>query len=368
MIRELGRKVLSFFRKKRLVEIVPFDTLFPGVEKIWIVPPQEVPTPEAVDMEFVPGVAHYRQPVYRTPGVFAAILHDVLYCPANNVILTEQGQVLAESISTIPRPEYLDHYALSARRIERIRGPAAALRSVHNQFYHALIDNPPRLWALGHPALAHLGAIELLLRDGPTPLEQYILRGLRPPNVVVRRLKRRRLYRIDTFVFVSFMNRRHAACLDPVYLEAFRRAFCPDRPRRPRHRIYISRAGRTRGTRRVLNEPEVVAELERWGFRAYLLEDLSFEAQAELFYDAEMVVGAHGAGFANLIYARGAKVLEWFPSPHVVPSYYFLCKATGNLYFRRHASESWRDRDFVIDLDVLRRALDEMTNSQRHGG
>ncbi|WP_272506981.1 glycosyltransferase 61 family protein [Salinibacter sp.] len=36
------------------------------------------------------------------------------------------------------------------------------------------------------------------------------------------------------------------------------------------------------------------------------MEDLSFPDQVELFAESEIVVGAHGAGLANLLFCRDA--------------------------------------------------------------
>lgn len=75
-------------------------------------------------------------------------------------------------------------------------------------------------------------------------------------------------------------------------------------------RIYICRRKATK--RRVLNEEPLISKLRTKGFEPYILEDLSVEHQIRLFASAEMVIGPHGAGFANLIYADEPKVIELF--------------------------------------------------------
>jgi hypothetical protein len=55
-------------------------------------------------------------------------------------------------------------------------------------------------------------------------------------------------------------------------------------------------------------------KLESYGFDSYVLEDLSFYEQVDLFSSAEIVVGPHGAGFTNTIFADDLTLLELFGS------------------------------------------------------
>ncbi|MDZ5810498.1 glycosyltransferase family 61 protein [Halorubrum sp. AD140] len=91
-------------------------------------------------------------------------------------------------------------------------------------------------------------------------------------------------------------------------------------------RIYISREDAHE--RRVVNEEEVMDALEPYGFESYLLTELSFERQIELFANAECVVGPHGAGLSNIIFADECSVLEIF-GKKVKPTYYMLANSAG---------------------------------------
>jgi capsular polysaccharide biosynthesis protein len=76
-------------------------------------------------------------------------------------------------------------------------------------------------------------------------------------------------------------------------------------------RVVISR-GDAPGThrRRVVNEPAMIDALSKFGFEAHNLGMLTLAEQIKLFSEAEMVVGPHGAGFANMVFCRpGAKAL-----------------------------------------------------------
>lgn len=96
-------------------------------------------------------------------------------------------------------------------------------------------------------------------------------------------------------------------------------------------RIYISRAGAR--FRRVLNEVEVIATLQREGFTVVKLETLSVAAQARLFSEAEVVVSPHGAGLTNILFCQpGAVVVEIFSPRCVIPAYYGMA-SRGHLRY-----------------------------------
>ena len=359
VLRPYARAVLNRLRPKRDIEFETYQALFPDANRDQLLPPKTIPTPELAGATCVPGVAQYEAATYTCPAVEAVELENVLYCPTNNVVLTEEGQIVAESSTTIRRPEYIDSHAISARRIENLPGTHTALRSRFNHYYHHLIDHASRLYFLNHSALANEDAVGLLLRDGPTPFETYLMDRLKPSHVEPISLHSGRLYRIERYLLLTPMTRRHAGYQRESYLQAFEQAFLPSRPSRQSERVYIGRRPKGSKGRRVLNESDVMQALHPLGFTHYLLEDLSFEEQCRLFYDADAVVAPHGAGLANLIYAKHASVIEYFPSRHVVPSFYFLAKSKGLSYRRLHGAEAWREDDFEMDVPRLLSALDE---------
>ncbi len=76
--------------------------------------------------------------------------------------------------------------------------------------------------------------------------------------------------------------------------------------------VFISRSNAVE--RRIVNEDEVMEALSEYGFERYLLENNTVEENAALFNEADIVVGAHGAGLTDLIYCDDATVIEIFGS------------------------------------------------------
>jgi hypothetical protein len=118
--------------------------------------------------------------------------------------------------------------------------------------------------------------------------------------------------------------------------------------------IYISRANAL--TRRVINEEDVVYALEKLGFSCYVLESLAYGDQVQLFSQASFVIGAHGAGFTNLLHSERATLFELF-GPSWVKSYYRnLACALGLRYEFMMCDE--RESDLIVDVRKLLRRVE----------
>jgi capsular polysaccharide biosynthesis protein len=76
-------------------------------------------------------------------------------------------------------------------------------------------------------------------------------------------------------------------------------------------KIYINRKDGN-PHRFIINEKEVEESLKKKGFTSLTLSEYSFSEQINLFYNAEYVVGLHGAGFANIIFCKpNTKIIEF---------------------------------------------------------
>ena len=63
--------------------------------------------------------------------------------------------------------------------------------------------------------------------------------------------------------------------------------------------------------RTIDNEEEVKSYLSSMGFEIIRLSDYSFKDQVSIFNSAEIIIGLHGAGFANIVFAqKNTKIIE----------------------------------------------------------
>jgi hypothetical protein len=92
--------------------------------------------------------------------------------------------------------------------------------------------------------------------------------------------------------------------------QSFAQCFAPGG--KAERRLFISRAGMpyAHGLR-LINHEEIEAAAERLGFEIVMPEKLGFAEQIAMFSGARVIVGAHGSGFANMVFApKGAAIIE----------------------------------------------------------
>ena len=82
-------------------------------------------------------------------------------------------------------------------------------------------------------------------------------------------------------------------------------------------KIFIDRRESTYNHCQIINDEEVKTHLKKKGFVVYKVGELGFFEQIYLFQNAKVIIGAHGAAFANLIFCKpNAKVFDIIPENH----------------------------------------------------
>lgn len=150
----------------------------------------------------------------------------------------------------------------------------------------------------------------------------------------------------------------------PWVVQYLRQRLLPDAESGARRRLYLTR-GHQRQTRRIVNEEEVLALVEHHGFECIDPGAMTVEAQIRAFRDAEVVIGVHGAGMANLVFASpGTRVVELFSPDYVNVCYWALTQALEGVEYRYLVGEGRPHRsreramkgvstDVVVDLTKL---------------
>ncbi|MCC3414668.1 MULTISPECIES: tetratricopeptide repeat protein [unclassified Microcoleus] len=128
-------------------------------------------------------------------------------------------------------------------------------------------------------------------------------------------------------------------------------------------RIYISR--NRASYRRIVNDEEVVAYLEKIGFSTVKLEMMSVAEQAACLAAAEVVVAPHGGGLTNLVFCSpGTKVIEIF-SPIYVPTCFWTISNLCELEHYYLIAELFDDqthkysghKDMRVDMNSLEKLM-----------
>jgi hypothetical protein len=128
-------------------------------------------------------------------------------------------------------------------------------------------------------------------------------------------------------------------------------------------KIYISR--KAANYRKILNEEELMPILKKYNFAIYMPEELSVKDQITLFSNADIILGIHGAGLANILFAdKNAKMLEIFPQYYLDQGISILSKVIGIAYFYMvgHSininNVHPQKKDFIIEPGEFDQAID----------
>jgi capsular polysaccharide biosynthesis protein len=130
-------------------------------------------------------------------------------------------------------------------------------------------------------------------------------------------------------------------------------------------RLYISRSAAR--DRRISDESSLAPLLAEYGFTWLRLEQLAFRQQIELFANADVVCGLHGAGLANALFMRPeSKMIEifdpgypeicWWTAASVsgIDYYYLLGEGPREGFADPGRNFELNHRDVVCDPDKLR--------------
>lgn len=359
-------------RKSPMSSPVCMDEAYPDIRKDYYVPPQAIPISESHIRSCPRAPEILKNGAYTIPEDYVVTLRNASCCTTNNVVVPSAGRILIESMNGATTfSKVLGPIPAEAfDGVKSVDGYATLLDSNFSGYYHQLLELVPRLLALNRPPYTEVGEIKLLTSRGIHPIAALVLSRLRGLKLQPVHLAPGGLLRVEQLLFTPFKTRQFAGFLPPRYADELRSILLPTRAPTRRHRIFISRE-RSR-KRRIRNQDALLRMLARLGFEKYVLEDMTPEAQIELFYDADVVVGTHGAGLTNVLFSPHVRVLELFPHKAIVPHYLFLCKSLGHPYrfWSNSASSRW-------DLEYMRLRLRQHidskpqlgddASSQRHG-
>ncbi|MGD1931572.1 MAG: DUF563 domain-containing protein [Leptolyngbyaceae cyanobacterium] len=367
------RKLLDRLREDlwmNFINITDIDELAQQTkaEKIELFEDFSVDNSETKHCRYVGMAKHLESDTYNytSASVFSITLADTLYYSSRrHILLTKTFKVIAESLGLVTKRS-LQRYIkeinlikLFLNKHEYIPGHSCLLRNFRNQnYYHCLIDNLPKIYHLNQEPYRSIPEINLLISGKLSSAEEFFLAKILPSNVKIKFVREDCCYHLEKCIFVQPLTRWMSGYLPRPYLEHFAEKALPQRARNRKNRIFISRKSASK--RHIKNESELMSCLRPYGFKSYSLENLTVEEQAELFYDAEYIIGVHGAGMSNILFAEQANVLEIFPGSEIIPHYYFLSKSLGHKHqlFFANASNNINEKAFEVNVTELMEILE----------
>lgn len=268
------------------------------------------------------------------PCTFVASLNHARVWEDSKVITTD-NQLLREVSKEIVNGEYhdLQYDDIRFRRLllppEKLKGRTAVLSAPSGRgYYHWMFDVLPRLELIRQSGIEWSKVDCFLVNDYIT---RFHIETLHLLGLIKRKIRSSHWHpylKAEQLIVPSLVgNTGHIprwAC------DFLRNNFIRQGAKIEKRslRLYLSRGQVAH--RRVTNEPEVTAILQRFGFTSILLEALPFCEQVALLNHASVVVAAHGAGLTNIVFCNpGTKIIEILSPNAVNIMYWTLCNQIG---------------------------------------
>lgn len=226
-----------------------------------------------------------------------------------------------------------------------------------DNIYHWLVDCLPRLRLLNE---LPFDDVSLICHEGMTKYQWATLKAIAAQfrNLHTEIISADEDWILENYVFLSFGSGLNSAFLQRDCLQFLRHGLMPvvcEPALSSQRRIYVSRE--QAGKRRLQNEVEVRALLKQMDFETVRLERMSIADQVSCFQQASLVVGAHGAGLTNILFANDCRLIELQACDRVKPHYLLLAKACCLPYCPVLGSNADAQEDFSVDPSQLAEAV-----------
>lgn len=289
------------------------------------------------------------------PEVALACFHRAKIYSADFLVLSSEGNILFES--ALSRHEVLECNGIFDTIIrpaaEYVPGDYSLLGCpwAPRNYYEWMFGVLPRLSVIEQ--FAELESIPLLLPPRLTAYQQKSLELLGVPAARMVPFDGR-CWEVDRLYYPEHLSPIGSPSPHAVRWLQARLMPKTTASRKRRRRLYVTR--RDASQRMLLNEGEVIGHLLTAGFEVICPGELSLTDQIAAFAEADVVVGPHGAAFANMLFApAGATLIELFGNNYIHGCYWAL----ANICSHRHAflSGPAEGLNYRIPLEQLKQLL-----------
>jgi len=249
------------------------------------------------------------------PELFAAVLPKARLLHDYGVIISPDHKLLAdvswEGLELASKP--IDHpvmYEVRLPPVQYIAGKVAIVSSLlPDNYYHWMFDILPRFQILQKAGLSP----DYYIVNTTTQFQKESLQALGIPSHQILNPRRGTHMQADELIVPSLLGPPFRLTPQQSACEYLRSSFLQKSGGRKRDRaLYISRTDAR--DRHVINEAEICEEVANYGFEVVSLANMPFLQQVEMFAEARVIVGPHGAGFANAVFCEpGSALIELIP-------------------------------------------------------
>jgi hypothetical protein len=305
---------------------------------------------------------HHDEP---RPERFMAVIPKGASLYECGVIVSPDHRLLAdvswEGYDLISQP--LHHpamYKLCLPPIQHIAGRVAIISSLMpDNYYHWMFDILPRFEIVQKSGLMP----DYYVVNTTTQFQKDSLNVLNIPPHRILNPTRNTHIEADELMIPSLIGPVYSMTPQLLACKFLRSTFLQKiKTRKPHRALYITRTDAS--NRHVINEAEIREEVLDHGFEVISLSNVPLLQQVELFSEAKIVVGPHGAGFTNAVFCQpGCVLIEFMPEGWKIDCFERLARLVGMEYYSIVGMESdtsnghVSNNDHIVERAALRRLL-----------
>jgi hypothetical protein len=298
---------------------------------------------------------------YPTPKATLFYLQNSYLLGHKSLILSADNELFQEfthnfNISSLKKFLWKNPFYAFTSQVKKIQGTGAVLLSPesHN-YYHWLNDVLPRI-RLYEEVLDRIDHF-CIASNVPEKFKLVLSSFGIPGEKIIKVGEREKLHFSNLFVASLPGSEGRSPRWAVDYLR--RRLIPASGAVAPSKKIYFKRGMAVE--RRVLNEEELVTMLKIEGFEVADPGTMSIAGQVTLAQQAKVIISAHGAALANLLFVNaGATVIELFGPDYFRTDCYYTCAAILKLNYwyisgNKPPGAAWGD--CIIDLQTVKDTL-----------
>ncbi len=194
--------------------------------------------------------------------------------------------------------------------------------SGYNNYTHWLLDIIPRIKLF---SLASIKKLDFIYLNKPNKVQKDLLKVIGYNNInFINSLKNRHIFANKLFM-CTHPNYQNGTIMEahshiPIWIIKYikkKYIHLAEKKVKKKFKIFIDRSDSIYSHCKFINNEEIKKFLISRGFKIVRLSNLSLKRQISIFNNSEIIIGPHGAGFANLIFCKKkTKVIEIKPNDH----------------------------------------------------
>jgi capsular polysaccharide biosynthesis protein len=123
-------------------------------------------------------------------------------------------------------------------------------------------------------------------------------------------------------------------------------------------KIFIDRSDTNNQHNQITNNNYLISFLKKEGFKSYRLSELSFSQQIYLFYNAKIIIGPHGAGFANICFCKkNTKIIDLKSQHFKKINLYKRISKINKIKYLEIINHSNKQKKMTVNIKMIKKIL-----------